>query len=97
MKEIISILLEIKNGINVSHLQGKEVLTLQEFSFYSDITLNHCYKLTQQRLIPYSRPGKKIYIDREDAIAYLKQNPVLSKSGMDQKIQNILLNTKTSK
>ena len=96
MDKIIKILLEIKNEITASHLHNKEVFSLQEFCNYANITLDSGHKLTQQRLIPFSRPGgKKIYINRQDAIAYLQQNPVESSSSTERKTNQYFLNAKT--
>lgn len=96
MDTIVKLLVEIKNEIKASHLHNKEVFSLQEFCKFADITLHHGYKITQQRLIPFSRAGdKKIYIDRADAIAYLKQNPVDSLSSTERKTNQYFLNSKT--
>lgn len=96
MDKIINILLEIKKELAVSNLYNKEVFSLQDFCTYADISLHHGHKLTQQHLIRYFRPGgKKIYIDRTDAIAYLKQNPVDSLSTTEKKTNQYFLNSKT--
>lgn len=77
MTELLKVLLEIKQGIEASFLQNKEVFSLQQFCKYADISEDYGYKLTSERKIKFYRPGgKKIYIDRVDAIEYLKQNPV---------------------
>ena len=96
MDKIIKILLEIKKEIEASHLHNKELFTLQEFCLYADIIIEQCYKLTSERKINFYRPGgRKIYIDREDAIAYLKQNPVDSLSSTERKTNQYFLNSKT--
>lgn len=89
-------LLEIKKEIIASRLLNKEVFTLKEFCSFADITLDQGYKLTSERRIDFSRPGgKKIYIDREDAIEYLKQNSVQSITNTDREVNNYLLTSKS--
>jgi len=97
MTEVLKVLLEIKQEIKDSLLLNKEVFSLKEFCSYADMTIDHGYKLTCDHKIPFSRPGgKKIYIAREDAIAYLLQNPVSSHSATEQEANNHLLTPKTT-
>ncbi len=97
MEQILKVLLEIKKEINASLLLNKEVFSLQEFCRYADMSEDHVYKLTSERRIKFSRPGgKKIYIDRQDAIAYLKQNPVNSLNTTEREANNYLLTSKIS-
>ena len=96
MKEIINILLEIKHELALSYIHNKELLSLREFSLYADISIEQCYKLTSEHKIKFYRPGgRKIYIEREDAVAYLKQNPVDSLSTTERKTNQYFLNAKT--
>ena len=95
MNQIEIILMEIKKEINESLLQSKEVFSLEEFCKYADITLSEGYKITSARKINFYRPGgKKIYIDRVDAIAYLRQNPINSHCKIDQVASNFLITSK---
>ncbi|MGN6194980.1 MAG: helix-turn-helix domain-containing protein [Ginsengibacter sp.] len=97
MEQILNVLLEIKQEIEESLLTNKEVFSLQQFCKYADISEDHGYKLTRERKIKFYRPGgKKIYIDREDAIAYLRQNPVNSCASTDQQVDNYFLTSKTA-
>ena len=73
MKYLCKMLEEIKDLL----CHNKSVWTLQEFCNYADISLDYGYQLTRTGKIKFYRPfGKKIFIDREDAIEALKQNPV---------------------
>lgn len=78
MDEILKVLIEIKNLITETSLGFKEVFTLQEFCNYCGISLDQGYKITSANKIKFYRPGKMIYIDREEALTYLKSNPVNS-------------------
>lgn len=96
-QQLFEVLLEIKKEIKASLLQGKEVFTLQDFCNYADITKDHGYKLTRENKIKFYRPGgKMIYIDRQDAVAYLRQNPVSSLTAKEQAVNNYLLTSKTA-
>jgi excisionase family DNA binding protein len=76
-------------------LFNKNVWTLQEFCSYADISLDHGYRLTSSGKIKFFRPfGKKIFIDREDAIEALKQNPVTNAATIDRATQNNLMKQK---
>ena len=96
MEEVLKVLLEIKNEIAISHLLSKEVFSLQQFCKFADISENYGYKLTSERKIRFYRPGgKKIYIDRADVIAYLRQNPIESYETTTGEAINYLLTSKT--
>lgn len=97
MEEILKVLLDIKAEIKESLLLNKEVFTLQEFCKYAGLSQDEGYKITGERKISFSRPGgKKIYILREDAIAYLLQNPVNSVTGTEQAVNNYFLTSKSA-
>jgi hypothetical protein len=52
---------------------------------------------TLQEFCKFYRPGgKMIYIDRQDAVAYLRQNPVSSLTAKEQAVNNYLLTSKTA-
>lgn len=70
---IIQELREIKELLSLN----TQVLSLKQFCKLADISLDHAHHLTSKCKIKFSRPtGKKIYIDKEDAYAFLRQNPV---------------------
>jgi excisionase family DNA binding protein len=97
MEQMLQVLLEIKQEIKESLFLNKEVFSLQQFCKYADISEDHGYKLTRERKIKFYRPGgKKIYIAREDAIAYLRQNPVNSCACAEQQVNNYFLTTKAA-
>lgn len=86
MKTIIQKLDEI-----ISHLStNKRIWTLEEFCKYADISLAYGYQLTRSRKISFYRPfGKKIYIDRDEAIELLRKNEVKSNiSNVQQATKN---------
>ena len=85
MQDVLKELQEIKLLLKLN----QPMLTLEAFCLFADISLDQCYKLTSNKQIKFYRPGgKKIYIDREDAIAYLKQNAVESL----KKLESVAIN-----
>lgn len=95
MQKIIALLMDIKRELIESQIQNKEVFSLQEFCKYAGISEDYGYKLIRERQIKFYRPGgKKIYVDRHDAIAYLKQNAVDNVNATNQKVNNYFLTSK---
>ena len=79
---ILQELREIKELLSLD----KKVLSLAQFCKLADISIHHARSLTSNSKIKYYRPtGKKIYIDKEDAYAFLRQNPVLPESAISLK------------
>lgn len=71
--EILEVLKDIKEILSLN----QPVLSLSQFCRFASISKDYAYKLTSNGKLKFYRPfGKKIYIDREDAIELLKQNPV---------------------
>lgn len=90
-EQIIDELREIKELLQLNW----PVLSLQQFCKLADISEQYGYRLTSARKIPFSRPfGKKIYINREDAIAVLQQNRVESEGSVGSISNNYLLKNK---
>lgn len=91
MEEIL-----IKLDAIIHLLQGqKQILTLDEFCSYAGISKAHAYHLTSNGKIKFYRPtGKIIMIAMEDAIEFLKQNPVDSTVNQKIQINNLLLKKK---
>jgi hypothetical protein len=89
--EILDELREIKELLQLN----QPVLSLRQFCKFANISEDYAYKLTSSRKLKFFRPfGKMIYIDREDAIEALKQNPVSIKKDASKLASNYLLNTK---
>lgn len=64
-----------------SNLNFKRVLTLEEASIYSGISLSYLYKLTSAKKIRHSKPmGKLIFIERAVLEEWLLQNSIQTES-----------------
>ena len=91
MERILMELCEIKELLKLS----KPVWTLEDFCLFAGISTNQGYKLTSAGRIKFYRPfGKKIYIDREEAITALKQHSVEGNKNVESLATNTLLTTK---
>lgn len=89
--EFLSELREIKELLQLQ----QPILSLRQFCKFADISEDYAYKLTSSGKVKYYRPtGKKIYIDREDAIEFLKQNPVANKKKVDTLTNNYFIKSK---
>ena len=87
MKEVIKILNEIKS---LQSLQ-KDVFNMNDFCVYTGFSKEYAYHLTSSRKIDFYRPcGKIIFFRAEDVKEFLLQNPVESKSNIDQKTTEYL-------
>ena len=85
MNNILKELQEIKELLALN----QPILSLRQFCKFADISTDQGYKLTSNRKIKFYRPfGKKIYIDREEAINALKQQPVNNIAVIDEQVNN---------
>lgn len=93
MEKIIVELQAIKELLQLN----QPVLSLRSFCKFASISENYAYKLISSGKLKFYRPfGKKIYIDREDAIELLKQNPVNEIKDISKIANKHFLNSKTS-
>ena len=54
----------------------KKVLTIEEACSYTGYTIGYMYKLTSSQQIPHFKRGKKVFFDKDELIALMKQNKV---------------------
>ena len=54
----------------------KKVLTIEEACSYTGYTIGYIYKLTSSQQIPHFKRGKKVFFDKDELIAWMKQNKV---------------------
>lgn len=73
--KIMSIRKDIQQ-IKACLLGAKKILTAEELSDYSKISLSHIYKLTSKNKIPFSKPGgKTLFFDIDKINEWLLSNP----------------------
>ena len=58
-------------------MRDKKTLTVVECSRYTGYSISYLYKLTSSKSIPHFKRGKKIYFDKDEIDAWLKQNKVV--------------------
>ena len=89
--EILSELREIKELLCLN----QPVLSFRQFCKFADLSEAYAYKLTSSGAIKFYKPfGKKVYIDREEAIWFLKQNPSNGIKNIERQVSNYFLTTK---
>lgn len=54
----------------------KKVLTIEEACSYTGYTIGYMYKLTSSQQIPHFKRGKKVFFDKDELIAWMKQNKI---------------------
>ncbi len=96
--------MQVQNQVLVELREIKEllqlnqpVLSLRQFCKFADISEEYAYKLTSNGRLKFYRPfGKKIYIDREDAIDAMKQHPVNARKDVSKVVNNYFLTSKNA-
>ncbi len=70
-------------------LSQKTVLTFREACAYLDCSPSYLYKMTSQAQIPHFKPrGKRVYFDRNDLDAWLRQNRIRSEAELEAEAIN---------
>ena len=71
----------------------KNVLSFDEVSTFLNLSKSYLYKLTSGNLIPHYKPqGKMLYFEKSELEAWLRQNPVKTKTQIEQEAQKYVLN-----
>ena len=70
-------------------------LTFREACRYLNLSASYLYKLTHRKAIPYYKPtGKKVFFDRSQLDAFLRQGPVATMADRLEKIDSVRLSRK---
>lgn len=71
----------------------KNVLSFDEASTFLNLSKSYLYRLTSGNLIPHYKPqGKMLYFEKSELEAWLRQNPVKTKTQIEQEAQKYVLN-----
>lgn len=71
----------------------KNVLSFDEAGTFLNLSKSYLYKLTSGNLIPHYKPqGKMLYFEKSELEAWLRQNPVKTKTQIEQEAQKYVLN-----
>jgi excisionase family DNA binding protein len=83
----------LKTMISDINLNSKEVFTFEEARRFLDVSASYLYKLTSQQGIPFYKPqGKRVYFSRKELIEWLLRNRNLTRTEIELKANNYLLN-----
>ena len=92
VKEIISLLIEIRDSLKEKNILNKEFLTIEEASAFLGVSTSCIYKITSQKKVTYYKPsGKLIYFKRDDIEQFVLSNPIYSKDVMNEMSADYLL------
>jgi excisionase family DNA binding protein len=73
----------------------KTTFNLDDLCSYTGLSKSAVYKLTQRRLIPYSKPNSKIiFFKKDDVDAYLLSNPIDTQEEIKKIATNYILRNK---
>ena len=71
----------------------KNVLSFDEASTFLNLSKSYLYKLTSGNLIPHYKPqGKMLYFEKSELEAWLRQNPVKTKTQIEQAKGDTIMN-----
>lgn len=83
------ILKKLENIERYSLLAAKNVLTVDDLSQLTGLSVSTIYKLTHARKIPFSKPfGKVVYFDRKEIEEWLINNRVSTEDEIAQQAQS---------
>lgn len=75
----------------------KNELSFEEASRFLNLSKSYLYKLTSGNLIPHYKPqGKMLYFEREELEAWLRRNPIKTRTQIEAEAQQYVLG-RTSK
>ena len=67
-------------------LGSKKTLTLDESCQYTGYSKSYMYKLTTGQKIPHLKRGKKVFFDKDELDAWMRQNKILDIQTQARKI-----------
>ncbi len=105
LPEAVALLLEKVNRIeqllsggNISENTFNPMLSVNEAATYLGISLSLMYKLTYRRALPVYKPsGGKVYLKREDLLAYMTKNRLMSQDEIEQEAINYVIKNPVKK
>jgi excisionase family DNA binding protein len=74
MSQITEILERIEKIMTDHHRENKEILTVNEAAEFLNLETSYLYQLTSKRLIPFYRPGRKLYFKKSDLVDWISKH-----------------------
>jgi excisionase family DNA binding protein len=85
----------LKKEIKIRNLYRKRLLTIEEASKLSGVSVSYIQKLTSSKQLPHSKPtGKLIFIHRRDLENFLSQNYISSNDEVERNTADFIINLK---
>lgn len=76
----------------------KNVLSFEEASRFLNLSKSYLYKLTSGNLIPHYKPqGKMLYFERAELEAWLRRNPVKTRTQIEAEAQQYVIDRSLKK
>ena len=94
MEDVLKELREIKA---LSLLSAKNVLTIEEVSKLTDLSVSCLYKKTCAKEIPYYKKDKRIYFKRQEIEEWMLQNRVATKEELKDSAINYVTTGRLTK
>ena len=97
MESIQNDVKQIKQFIKEQSILRKEILTLEEVTWYLGLSKSSLYKLTSKREIPFYSPGgKKLYFKRSEIENWVYKSKVTPIDEVESELQEYLSRDKKS-
>ena len=85
---------QIKQFIKEQSILRKEILTLEEITWYLGLSKSSVYKLTSKREIPFYSPGgKKLYFKKSEIDNWVYESKITPISEVGNEVENYLSRT----
>jgi len=82
---------QIKQFIKEQSILRKEILTLEEVTWYLGLSKSSIYKLTSRREIPFYSPGgKKLYFRKSEIENWVYKSKVTPIDEVENEVENFL-------
>jgi len=82
---------QIKQFIKEQSILSKEILTLEEATWYLGLSKSSIYKLTSKRGIPFYSPGgKKLYFKKSEIDNWIYQSKIIPINEVENEVENYL-------
>ncbi|MFT4645939.1 MAG: excisionase family DNA binding protein [Planctomycetota bacterium] len=85
---------QIKQFIKEQSILRKEILTLEEITWYLGLSKSSVYKLTSKREIPFYSPGgKKLYFKKSEIDNWVYESKITPIDEVENEVENYLSRT----
>jgi excisionase family DNA binding protein len=72
--DLTLLLQRIEEQMNANNLASKEIFSVNEAAEFLGLKTSYLYQLTSKRLIPFYRPGRKLYFKKSDLIDWISSH-----------------------